>query len=323
MSERGKITEWDPARGWGTIRLDGGAELRFKQTACLDGTPPAVGAVIYVHEQQPYLGTQRRATAISATATPVPGVRFRAELETELHDRITRELGRYFDPRPYGRVAHFDRVLAQLGVAVNTAALAVDEEPLGVLYEPENLVAATPFDPCFVAFGGRDGDAWGALCYPTLLARGECPIVAWSHDGEPIAFEAPSFAHWLTVRAAAALPDRTVRAAWLADRGIAAPAPGPTAPLEQAVRAIVAGGPPAVSEERGALAAYLTSGPHEHVHRLDALIAVYRRLDWPAPLVERALVQRASLLAEEAHAAAVARITREHRAAHPDVYGPS
>ncbi len=322
MSERGAIIEWDPARGWGTIRLDRGAELRFKETACLDGTPPAVGAVIYVLEQQPYLGAQRRATAISATATSVPGVRFRAEVETELHERITRELGRYFDPRPYGRVAHFDRTLAQLGVAVSTMALAADEEPLGVRYEPEELVAAPPFDPCFVAFGGRDGDALGALCHPTLLARGECPIVAWSHEGEPIAVEAPSFAHWLIVRAAAVFPDRVPRAAWLAERGITAPAPVATAPLEEAVRAIVAGGPPAVVEERGLLAAYLTSRADEHVHRLDALIAVYRRLAWPAPLIERALVQRASLVAEAAHAAAVARITREHRAAYPDVYGP-
>jgi hypothetical protein len=323
MSERGTITEWDAAQGWGSLRLDDGTELRFKHNACADGMTPAIGAVVYVLEHLPYLGAERRATAISPTAIPAPtpfdGVRFRSEVEAELVLRITREVGRFFDSRPHGRVPHFDRVLAELGIAVDTSILDTNEAPL-VLYEPEALGAWTPFDPCFVSFGGSDGDAWGALCHPALLARGEAPIVMWSHDGAPITFEAPTFAAWLPLRAA-----ETESAAWLAARGVIAPAPAPapTDTLAAAVRAIVAGEPPAVAEERAALAAYLGCAWTDwdgRVARLDELIAIYRRLGWPAPLIERAVVQRASVVAEGAHAAAVARITREHRAAYPDVY---
>ena len=95
-----------------------------------------------------------------------------------------------------------------------------------------------------------------------------------------------------------------------------------TTALKRSVRAIARGLPPAMAEERTALEAYVTSDKSNRLARLDALIASYRMLRWPAMLIHRAEVQRAVVVAEAAHDAEVARITREHHAAHPDLYQP-
>ncbi len=320
MSERGTITEWDAARAWGTIRLDrGGPELRFNENACAEGMTCNVGTVVFVFEHVPYIGGQRRATSISPTEVPAltsfERVELRSELDRELTARLIRDVGRSFDPAPFEHVPHIDHVLAQFGIQIATTILDDGEEPLGIAYQPKGLVAWTPFDPCFVAFGGIDGDAWGVLCHPWLLARGEAPIVKWDHEGEPIAFEAATFAHWLAKRATSA-----TRKAWLASRGFLAPGRTSTQPLAESVRAIVAGNFPAETEERLALDAYVWCDPSDRLARLDALIAIYRKLRWPAMLIERAEVQRAVVVAQAAHDAEVDRITREHHAAHPDVY---
>ena len=285
--------------------------MRFKHNACEDGVTCAVGAIVFVQEHLPYLGKQRRATSISATPAPTAAdaVLF-VRLDRALIDRITREIGRFFDPRPFEGVSHFDRVLAQLGIAVDTSVLAVGEEPLGVIHRPEELVAWTPFDPCFVAFGGRDGDAWGAMCHPALLARGEAPIAHWSHAGAPIRFEAATFAEWAAQRTAARERD---------DDDDDEPAALPPPPLATAVRAIVAGSPPGLADEQRALAAYLeylwtdfTREPRRGAGRRTEQLA------WPAVLVERRGAARAGGRRRAAHAAAVARITREHPRGYPD-----
>jgi hypothetical protein len=320
MSECGTITEWDGASGWGTIRLDAGSELRFNRNACSEGVSHEIGAKVWVAAHVPYVGGKRRATAVHATSaaelTPFDRIKKRSELDQVLTERLIRELGRGFEAEPYERVPHIDRELAQFGIVIDTTVLDTDEhEPLGIVYQPEELVAWTPFDPCFVAFGGIDGDAWGALCYPALLARGEAPIVMWEHTVEPIAFEAATFSHWLAKRASSAK-----RKTWLAQRGFVAPARVSTTALAKDVRAIVDGRWPAIGEERTALAAYLTSETDERIARLDALIDVYRMLRWPAMIVRRAEVQRGVLVAREAYDGEVARIRGEHHRAHPDVY---
>jgi hypothetical protein len=319
MSDHGRITEWDKDRGWGTIRLDAGTELRFNDNACSDGVTRKVGAEVWVAEHVPYIGGKRRATAVHATAagrlTPFERVKKKSELDQALTERLIRETGRAFDPGPFERVPHLDRELAKFGIEIDTTILDTDEfEPLGVVYQPEALVAWVPFDPCFVAFAGIDGDAWGVLCHPALLAAGEAPIVKWDHEGEPLAFEAPTFAHWLAKRGSSAK-----RKAWLAKRGFEPPAPVSTTALAKRVRAIVGGLPPAMAEERIALDTYLAERD-DRIGRLDVLIAQYRILRWPAMLVRRAEVQRAVLVAQAAHDTEVARITREHHLAHPDIY---
>jgi hypothetical protein len=323
MSEHGVIIEWDEGRGWGAIQLDDGTVVAFNKNACGKGVVCAVDNEIWVAKHVPYIGGKRRATSVQANAeatlTPLDLVKRKSELDEELRQKLNVAYKGFWSRRDE-RVPHVDGQLAQLGIDVDTTILGDDaNETLGVAYQPEKLVARTPFDPCLIAFAGIDSYAWCFFCYPPLLARGEAPVVKWDHDLLTVTFEAATFPHWLAKRAKS-----NKRASWLAARGFLAPDPVPTTAMAKAVHALVidAGGLYTGGDLPDRLAGldYTTSAEADRLARLDDLLACYRALGWPDVLVRRAEVQRELVVVRRAHDAEVARITREHHLAHPDLY---
>lgn len=322
VSERGVITQWEAERGWGSIRLENGTELRFNTNACASGLDCTVGAQVWVAAHVPYVGGQRRATSVQGNArgtlSRLELAKRRAELDQELDDRIMRELG---SPLFKGdeNVLHVDELLEELGITLRTSFLDDPDETLGFAYTPDVLGCWVPFDPCLIAFGNRDGDVYCFFCHPTLLARGEVPVVYWDHEGNPVKYLAPNFDEFLRKHATSAK-----RSEWLYQHGYR-----PTTSAKV---------PASIVKQGRALLADTTTGDRAFVELYnnclgndDAALAVAEELlaymhghGWPAPLVARMEKQLTWLEAkcafEARYAVAKAAIEEAHRAAHPEVY---
>lgn len=327
MSRRGVIISFDPLDAVGRILLDDGTEVRFGATGCVDFAP-AKGLIVYVAETMRLPGGVERARSVHAgpvgSLSRLERAERKAELQARLDERILRELGASSyetDRRPVPSVRqtllgcgvpYYDEVLAALDEAMTRDPWS---HPFSDGWTTTKLVAWAPFDPAFIAFANKDGDALGFFCHPALLARAvPPPVVRFDHETHQLAY--------VSADLASALKSKRWRS-WWESRGARVPEPAPDA--KKWPRKLIALEPPdelgaAVRAERAMVTAILEALFDPAAAPWAAYLDHLREQQWPEALQARARAQWEDLTAEAAWNARRDQLRREAWRAEPEVF---